>query len=554
MKNKLVFNQFHFVPLLLIFLMTIEVNAQTNKAKDLKSNKSEKNYVAMEKRESILDRKVHILDSVIWEIPNVPRLCDKLKLQKKTIDIGGCNLYVEEQGKGTPIVLIHGGPGSTHIEFHPAFDQFSKFARIIYYDQRGCGLSDYKPEEGYSVLQAANDLDRLREKLGIEKWVVLGFSYGGFLAQYYTTLFPEHVMGLVIVNGSTGLHNSVLQDTRSRDFISKDERSAMNRFRKEISEKAKNENWSEEKEVATDIYNAFMNGDWKRQSFYRPTEEEIAQAALYSWKNDFKNNFNGYMGYSMRCINLKGLFDECPVPTLIMESVWDLTWEESKAHLLAKNHPNAGMVVFTRSGHSPFEDEPEIFFRALKDFTGKLKPVPDKLISEYKTFVQKSADKYDDPYLSSPISDAEAREIVRFQSAFKGIKEGEKYFDLSSPLNSLLSLYSACRDSDYTRIDKIKPTYKVTPENLNLFISWCEDFYPWRAPLPPSKPNPGQIWPVYMKSKETDKWVDTFIFQYWNGSWENQGNMSRPYVNWRDLEEWMQNEYLIYRLQNPDKK
>ena len=156
---------------------------------------------------------------------------------------------MEEQGTGTPIVLLHGGPGSTHLGFHPSFDRASKFARVIYYDQRGCGLSDYKPEEGYTVNQAASDLNRLRESLGIEKWVVLGHSYGGFLAQYYATLYPAHVRGLVIVCGGTGLHDKKLRGSRQWDFIAEEEQKAMRRFGDKISKKAKEEDWPYEKIV-----------------------------------------------------------------------------------------------------------------------------------------------------------------------------------------------------------------------------------------------------------------------------------------------------------------
>ena len=55
------------------------------------------------------------------------------------------------------LVLIHGGPGGTHHYFHPWFSRAAGFARIIYYDQRGCGLSEFAPgEEG--VLRGAGGL------------------------------------------------------------------------------------------------------------------------------------------------------------------------------------------------------------------------------------------------------------------------------------------------------------------------------------------------------------------------------------------------------------
>src|SRR4030042_1665279 len=130
-------------------------------------------------RERAMDRIVHIEDGIIRDIPQVPRLCDSMAIRKGKIDIGGCNLYCEQEGEGVPLLLIHGGPGGAHHCFHPYFSCVKDFARIIYYDQRGCGLSDYKPDKGYTVAQAVNDLDRLRQSLGIDQWVLLGFFSGG---------------------------------------------------------------------------------------------------------------------------------------------------------------------------------------------------------------------------------------------------------------------------------------------------------------------------------------------------------------------------------------
>lgn len=70
-------------------------------------------------RETVLDRKVHIEKDLILDVPRVSRWCDRLDLKKSRVNVGNCELYVEEEGKGLPVVLIHGGPGATHHYFHP---------------------------------------------------------------------------------------------------------------------------------------------------------------------------------------------------------------------------------------------------------------------------------------------------------------------------------------------------------------------------------------------------------------------------------------------------
>jgi proline iminopeptidase len=496
-------------------------------------------------KETVLDRQAHLQDHVLWEIPAVPRWCERPELEKQRIDIGGCELYVEEGGKGTPIVLLHGGPGSTHYEFHPVFDRAAQFARTIYYDQRGCGQSDYRPEAAYTVAQAVSDLEKLREKLGIRRWVVLGHSYGGFLAQYYATLYPERVSGLVIVCGSTGLHDQALFESRQRDYISADERAAMRRFNEEIRKRAGEEGWTEERRIATEVYNSHVNGDWKRQSYYRPSMEEFAQTALYGWKNDIKNNFNRVMSSSENTVDLKGAFEDCPIPTLIVESVWDLTWNESKALLLAKNHPGAEMAVFTKSGHSPYKDEPELFFRTLERFLGSIRPVPDSSLAGYKASLERTRDRFDDPFLTAPLSDDETKAIARYLVLFDRIRGGEKYDDLKSPLDGLLSLYSACLNKDVNQARRSKSLYALGLERMPEWAQWVEEMEPWRVPQPPRDPEPGQVWPVYFKNRATGRWAETFLFQHWKGEWKNWGNMGGPYYDWRPSSVKMQRDFLV---------
>ncbi|MDH7512044.1 MAG: alpha/beta hydrolase [Clostridiales bacterium] len=74
------------------------------------------------------------------------------------------------------------------------------------------------------------------------------------------------------------------------------------------------------------------------------------------------------MNRSMGRINLTGLFEKNPIPTLILEGKWDLTWGEQKADILKKNHPNAQMVVFEKSGHGIYDEGPDRFFDVLRSF------------------------------------------------------------------------------------------------------------------------------------------------------------------------------------------
>jgi len=316
-------------------------------------------------RESVLDRKTHIQDKLILDVPQVPPLCDEIKgLKKEKIDVGGWRLYVEEQGKGIPIVLANGGPGCTHQIFHPFFSQAAKYARVIYYDQRGEGQSDYDASaKSYTVRQAIEDLDNLRKALRIKRWIVVGHSYGGFVAQCYALEHPDNLAGLVLICTSSGTPNVAFDRTRQWDYMTGEE------ITKVRSVFADDKLTGEQR-----LYNACLNGDWKRQNFYRPTSDELARLVRYVWKP--APGFRERISSDMDLIDLKGKFASFDIPTLIVEARWDLTWNTDKPGKMQANHPGAKMVVFQNSGHSPFCDEPVRFFSALRGFVKSANAAP----------------------------------------------------------------------------------------------------------------------------------------------------------------------------------
>lgn len=339
--------------------------------------------------ESILDRKEHIEPDLVLDVPEVPRWCGRLNLKIHRIDVGdgNCRLYVEEEGRGIPIVLINGGPGGTHHYFHPWFSRATEWARVFYYDQRGTGLSDYEPgEKGYSVEQAVNDLDELRKAFDIRKWVVLGYSYGGFLAQYYALHFPEHTAGMVLLNASPGMAVG-RDDDRIHEFLTDRERARLREISEEIKKISEEQKWDAVKTMQVLIYNNALNGNWKLQHFHRPTPERASQMALYEWVHDA--GFNGIMGNSMSYIDLTGAFENCPIPTLICEGAWDMTWNTDKARIIQKNHPRSRLVIFENSAHQLYEDEPDRFFEELKKFMTGLEDVSEEALGVFMADTKK---------------------------------------------------------------------------------------------------------------------------------------------------------------------
>ncbi|CAE8614255.1 unnamed protein product [Polarella glacialis] len=119
----------------------------------------------------------------------------------------GFEIYYEEHGSadGVPAVFLHGGPGAGCSARTAQFFDPKAF-RVVLFDQRGCGKSK-RPEvqgatsaqlDGNTTWRLVEDMELLREHLGISRWVVAGESWGSLLALAYASLHPSRVLGMAL--------------------------------------------------------------------------------------------------------------------------------------------------------------------------------------------------------------------------------------------------------------------------------------------------------------------------------------------------------------------
>jgi len=125
----------------------------------------------------------------------------------------GIRIYIDVDGPGLVpdgprmrerpvLLLLHGGPGFDHASFKPLFGTLTDLAQVVYVDHRGHGRSDRRPSSEWNLDTFADDVVRLCDALGIVKPVVLGQSYGGFVAQRYLARHPGHPARVVLSSTS----------------------------------------------------------------------------------------------------------------------------------------------------------------------------------------------------------------------------------------------------------------------------------------------------------------------------------------------------------------
>lgn len=109
-------------------------------------------------------------------------------------------IYVEECGNpdGTPALFIHGGPGGGCEPWHRQFFDPTRY-RAVLFDQRGCGRSTPHAElRENTTWDLVDDIERIRERLGIERWLLFGGSWGSTLALAYAQAHPQRVTAMVL--------------------------------------------------------------------------------------------------------------------------------------------------------------------------------------------------------------------------------------------------------------------------------------------------------------------------------------------------------------------
>ena len=126
------------------------------------------------------------------------------------VTVNGARLYFDVESAGLvpdgaatrerPTLLLHGGPGFDHSGYRPAFSALADVAQVIYLDHRGNGRSGGTDPADWTLAQQGNDVRGFCDALGIVKPIVLGTSFGGFVAQSYATRHPDHPGKLILAS------------------------------------------------------------------------------------------------------------------------------------------------------------------------------------------------------------------------------------------------------------------------------------------------------------------------------------------------------------------
>jgi proline iminopeptidase len=276
----------------------------------------------------------------------------------QTFQANGASIYYEVIGNavGTPLMVANGGPGFDHVYLHisDAWDTLGKTRKVVLYDQRGTGRSS-KVAAGQSctLRDQIEDLEALRAQIGADQIDLLGHSWGGYLAMAYAARYPKHIQHLLIVDSAApkwGDTVFLFRDVFPEGVARED---AAN-FASQMGDK--------------DAADAALR-EYFSMLFYSPEKRD---AALVQMADVSENReVNQAVTHDIQRFDLNPELTKFHFPTVVMTGRFDMNVAPVVAYKIHRAVPASQFVVFEKSGHMPFYEEPEKFVQTVESFIGR---------------------------------------------------------------------------------------------------------------------------------------------------------------------------------------
>ncbi|MFI5150162.1 MAG: alpha/beta fold hydrolase [Bacteroidia bacterium] len=301
----------------------------------------------------------------------------KPTLHGRYIVINHSRLWVELEGKGQPLFLLSGGPGSSHAYMH----QFSRLRNkhlLVYMDGFGRGRSDTaKLASEYGLARDVEDMEGMRKALGFDKIDILGHSYGGVLAQAYAIRYPDHVAHLVLANTFFSGEMWQANDDNSNHEIESNYPEVWNRLMKLRAHGRKSAD-PEHQQVYGEVpygflyaYNPEKFEQESRTDTFMPSEKLIPHPrknnpVLYYQFVGEDGDF--VVGGDIGKMDFRTDLGKLKMPMLIYTGRYDRVAIPKFAVLYHQYVPQATFMMFERSGHNPQVEEPQKLYSIIDKF------------------------------------------------------------------------------------------------------------------------------------------------------------------------------------------
>ncbi|HXF37850.1 MAG TPA: proline iminopeptidase-family hydrolase [Actinomycetota bacterium] len=261
-------------------------------------------------------------------------------------------------GDGTPLLLVHGGPGMAWDYLEP-LERLSADRPVVLYDQLGCGRSD-RPDDPslWRVDRFVDEVRRVREALGLDRAFLLGHSWGGCLATAYARTDPPGLAGLVLASPLLSTDRWLADAAALRSQLPRDVRAVLDRH-----EAGGSTDCPEYVAAAVVFYKRHLcRVDPWPDALERTWTNMGLDVYLAMWGPTEFHATGSLRGY-----DLTPQLPRISVPTLLTCGRHDEARPETVASF-RDLIPGAAMVVFEESSHTPHLEEPERYLDVVAAF------------------------------------------------------------------------------------------------------------------------------------------------------------------------------------------
>lgn len=278
--------------------------------------------------------------------------------------VNGAEIYFDVEGSGLVpdgermkekdvCFVLHGGPAMDHTYFKPHLSPLAADMQLIYVDHRNSGRSGRMAVESCTIEQMADDVEALRQYLGLGKVHVMGNSFGGMWALTYALRHPASLEKLILITTSPsyGFYEAAKAEV-TRKGTPEQIAAVPKLFEGEIDNDEALGPWWE-------LMNPLYYHRWDEK--YAEGKERArpnAELMAHMWRN------------VMPSYDVRDRLAEISAPTLVLGGRHDWVTPYPESELIAAGIPGSKLVIFEESGHLPFIEEQDRFMSVVREFVG----------------------------------------------------------------------------------------------------------------------------------------------------------------------------------------
>jgi proline iminopeptidase len=280
----------------------------------------------------------------------------------RLVEVDDTRLHVVERGDGDlGLLVLHGGPGLDHTIFGSALDSLGDACRLFLVDQRSQGRSD-RTEANWSIKQMAGDVQALATSLELDRYVVLGHSFGAFVALQHAVDFPGRPAGTIVSSGVPDLGYLGSHVEQSLAVFEPVE------LREQVTA-----SWDREVEAQSQEDVASLIRDQWPFHFKDPRDPRIQDLVAESGDAVYSPEVLRFFAeIEYGGIEVEDQLGEITHPVLVLAGRYDRACSVEAAEAIAAGVPDSRLVVFEDSGHMAFVEENEAYLAAVREFLAGL--------------------------------------------------------------------------------------------------------------------------------------------------------------------------------------